>query len=311
MQIFMTGASGYVGGPVAEVLRAAGHRITALARSDRAAAKLDALGVRVLRGDLMDVASLARGARAADAVIHLGFHRTRDVARVDGESTDALIDALAGSGKTFIYTSGGTVTGDTGHGVHDETHPLAIGTSTGWRGAIEMRALAGCGRGVRAVAVRPPMVYGRGGSSTLLVMVDSARNEGAARLVGDGANRWSTVHVDDLAAIYRLLIEQSPAGHVFNAASEEVLSFRRMAELCSIAGGAGGRVKSWSIEEARASQRYLDSFHPDIVTRNTVLSGRKAREMLGWIPKGPALADDMTRGSYVHVERAVGEGVVS
>src|SRR6185295_15451825 len=208
MKVFLTGATGYIGMAVAERLRAAGHQLAGLARSDEAAAKLEAAGVTPVRGDFTNPAAVASGARAADAVISMA---TTYDPTVDAPAVDAILDALAGSNKPFIYTSGIWVNGDTGGIVVDETTPPEPVELVAWRKAVEDRVLQAAKRGVRSVVIRPAIVYGRGGGIPA-GFVESAQKDGAARYVGTGENRWPFVHVDDLAELYLLALEKAPPG---------------------------------------------------------------------------------------------------
>src|SRR3954469_16063815 len=206
MRIFLTGATGYIGSAVAERLRAAGHELTALARSDASAAKLSAAGIQAVRGDFSDPSSVGPAARAADGTISLA---TTYDPNIDGPAIDAILDALAGSTKPFIYTSGIWSHGDTGGKVVDETSPPRPAPLVSWRQAVEGRVLQAASRGIRSIVIRPAIVYGRGGGIPA-GFAESAQKDGAARYVGTGENRWPFVHVDDLADLYALALEKAP-----------------------------------------------------------------------------------------------------
>src|SRR6266498_3025862 len=91
MNLFVTGASGYIGGTVCSALVAAGHRVTGLARSEERAAALRARAIEPVLGTLADTSLLARLARDADAVINAANADDR-------ASVEALLAAIAGSG---------------------------------------------------------------------------------------------------------------------------------------------------------------------------------------------------------------------
>ena len=147
MKVFLTGATGHIGSAVTERLRAAGHEVSALARSDTSAGKLAATGIRAVRGDFSDPRSITAAAREADGVISLAT--TYDPS-IDGPAIDTILDALSGSNKPFIYTSGIWSHGDTGGKVVDETAPPKPAQIVSWRQAVEDRVLQGSGRGIRS-----------------------------------------------------------------------------------------------------------------------------------------------------------------
>ncbi len=274
MQVFLTGATGYIGTAVADRLRAAGHELTGLARSDAAAARLTTAGIRPVRGDFSDPKSVGSAARSADGVISLA---TTYNPAVDGPAIDAILDAIAGSDKPFVYTSGIWSHGNTGDVVVDETTPPKPAALVQWRQAVEDRVREGARRGIRTVVIRPAIVYGRGGGIPA-GFVDSARKEGAARYVGSGENRWPFVHVDDLADLYLMALERAPAGSLLLGVSGPSHSVREVATAASRGAGAGGRTKAWPLEEARKTL----GAYADALVLDQQASGRRAEETLGW-----------------------------
>jgi nucleoside-diphosphate-sugar epimerase len=294
MNIFITGVSGYIGRRVAERLQAAGHQIIGLARSERAVQWMQEQGITSHRGDLLDAASLTQAALLADGVIHLGAAVGPAWAEGDRIAVGALLGALAGSGKPFVYTSGTPIYGDTGLAVIDEDAPLHPSPFFAWRPHVEQRVLAAAAQDVRSMILRPATVYGRGGGSSLLVLLRQAQHEGVAQYVGTGENRWSTVHVDDLAGLYVLAFERAPAGSVVNAAAGASVSMKDLATAISLAIGRERSVASWTLEQARAA------FGPraELFAMNQQVSGAKATLSLGWDPQAPSLLYDVAYGSY-------------
>jgi nucleoside-diphosphate-sugar epimerase len=295
MKVFLTGATGYIGSAVAERLRASGHELSALARSDATAAKLAATGIRAVPGDFSDPRSITGAAREADGVISLAT--TYDPA-VDGPAIDAILDALIGSNKPFIYTSGIWSHGDTGGKVVDETSPPRPAQIVSWRQAVEDRVLQASSRGVRSVVIRPAIVYGRGGGIPA-GFVESAQKEGAARHVGTGENRWPFVHVDDLAELYLLALEKAPAGTLLLGVSGPSFRVAEVAAAASRGAGAGGKTAGWPLEQARGKL----GPSADALVLDQQASGKKAERLLGWRPSRPSVLEDIEHGSYAPVER--------
>jgi nucleoside-diphosphate-sugar epimerase len=290
MKVFLTGATGYIGTAVADRLRTAGHQLTGLARSEAAAARLKAAGITPVRGDFSDAASIKKAAREADGVISMA---TTYNPAVDGPAIDAILDALAGSDKPFIYTSGIWSHGDTGGRIVDESSPPRPAALVAWRQGVEDRVREGAGRGVRTVVIRPAIVYGRGGGIPA-GFVESARAEGAARYVGTGKNRWPFVHVDDLADLYLLALERAPAGSVLLGVAGPSRPVSEVAAAASRGAGAGGRTVAWPLEEARQKL----GPYADALVLDQQATGRRALELLGWRPHRPDVLEDIERGSY-------------
>ena len=120
----MTGATGLIGGAVARRLKARGDEIVALARSDASATKLAGEGFTVAHGDLAAAESVAEAAAAADAVVHAASPSDQNAAVYDEAATHAIINALRGTGKRFVYTSGCLLCGPTGDTPATEDSPL-------------------------------------------------------------------------------------------------------------------------------------------------------------------------------------------
>jgi nucleoside-diphosphate-sugar epimerase len=296
MKVFLTGATGYIGTAVAERLRGAGHEVSGLARSDEAAARLEAAGVTPVRGDFTNPAAVGSGARSANAVISMA---TTYDPKVDAPAVDAILEALAGSNKPFIYTSGIWVNGDTGGIVVDESTPPEPVELVAWRKGVEDRVLAAAGRGVRSVVIRPAIVYGRGGGIPAGFR-DTARTQGAARFVGTGQNRWPMIHVDDLADLYLLALDRAPAGTLLLAASGPAYPVKELAAAASRGAGRSGNTAEWPIEQARAE---LGSGYAEALTLDQQASSRRAEELLGWRPHRPGPIEDLESGSYATIGR--------
>jgi nucleoside-diphosphate-sugar epimerase len=279
MQVFLTGATGYIGGAVAGALSKAGHAVVGLARSDDQARTLAAMGLGAHRGDLRDPASLAEGARNADAVIHTALAMAPDGGQVDRAAVEAIIGALEQFNRPFVYTSGCWVAGNTGDRVADEDTPLAPTPLVAWRPGNERLVLDAAERGVQGIVLRPAIVFGRGGG-LVASFVQSAREHGAARVIGDGQNRWTFVQLDDLADLYVLALGAA-AGTLLYAAHGPAIRVHDVAEAASRAAGAEGRVELTPIEVARQTMGPL----ADALALDQQISGERAQRVLGWRPR--------------------------
>ncbi|MBL8231054.1 MAG: NAD-dependent epimerase/dehydratase family protein [Bryobacterales bacterium] len=284
MNIFLTGATGYVGSVIAEELRKAGHTVSGLARSQDAAAKLKASGVEPISGDLTAPAALRTAAARADGVIHAAMSWGADTAQVDEAAVRTILDALAGSGKPFLYTSGVWVLGDTkGHVAGEiwKPRPPAI---VAWRPAVEQLVMGGGERKVRGIVIRPAMVYGRGGGFTA-GFVKEARQTGVVHIVGDGNNHMSFVPVEGLAKLYVLAVESPLGGELFLAADGPAFTVRSVAE------ATGARVETIPLDVARTQMGPL----ADALIMDQRVMTTKAGRLLGWDPRYPNVLEEVKR----------------
>jgi len=293
MEVFLTGATGYIGTSVAEALLKAGHKVVGLARTPEKAKQLESRGIRAAIGDLRQPETIAAAARAAEGVIHTANTNDASSAQVDAAVARAILEALAGSKKPFVYTSGVWVIGSTGNKIADESTPVNPTPLVAQRPGIEQEVLVGKKRGVRAIVIRPALVYGRGGSIPRM-LAQSARETGAARYVGDGENRWPFVDVDDLAQLYALAVEKAAAGSLYNASHGPSYRVREVAEAASIGAGANGKTQSMPLDEARKTMYAF----ADALVLDQQISGEKARKELGWNPRAGSVLEDLKTGSY-------------
>ena len=249
-----------------------------------------AQGADVHRGDLADLDSLRSGAKAADGVIHLAFHHDfdnfTDAGELDRQAITALGETLADSGRPLVVTSG-----TAGHAVGQvltEDQPANPHSPR----VSEQAALAFADRGVRVSIVRlAPMVHGNGDYGFVPPLIDIARDKGVAAYVGDGANRWSAVHRDDAAVLFRLAVEGAPTGTVAHAIGEEGVATRDIAE--AIGRRLGVPVISVAPENAMDHFGWIGAFF----ARDIPASSAITRQRLGWEPTGIGLREDL-EGHY-------------
>jgi nucleoside-diphosphate-sugar epimerase len=287
MRIFLTGASGYIGGSLAEALRARGDRVVGLTRTRERADELEARGIAPVVGGLKDWDLLIAQAKAADAVIN-----TADAD--DAYAASALLTALRGSTKTLLHTSGTSVVGDMAAGepsdvVHTEDSYLAGGYrfEKAGRVAIDRAVLAAAGDGLRTIVVCPSMIYGTGtglhrDSAQVPGLMRVSRALGAGGHVGRGENRWSNVHIADLVDLYLLALDRAPPGSFFFPENGQA-SLKDIAAAISRQLGFGGRTRALSLAEA------LEHWPPSAVhsslASNVRVTAAKARGVLGWQPR--------------------------
>ena len=299
MRIFITGATGYIGRVITERLIANRHQVLGLARSDKSAEKLKAMGAEVHRGDLDDLDSLAAGSSDVDGVIHTAmslddFNNLDPILIKDQKATEAMLSSLAGTGKPFLYTSGSGVLSDTGTEVVDETVDTDDKGPFARRAAVEKTVLQAQNRGIRTVVIRPGIVYGQGGSGFVHMFAGLAREAGCGRTFGEGKNVCSVVHVEDLADLFLSALEHSPAGTLFNAASEEEPTMLDIATAIGRALKLADKPTVWPLDEARAAI----GLPADGLAANKRISAARARKVLGWCPHRVGLIEDIEHGSY-------------
>ncbi|MGI5243992.1 NAD-dependent epimerase/dehydratase family protein [Dactylosporangium sp. CA-139066] len=280
MRIVMTGGTGYLGSVALRRFVAGGHAVTALVRGAEAAERVRKAGAEAATGDLFDTAWTAQRFAEADAVVHLAATGDADNPRFDRAVVDAAVQALAGTGKPYVHTSGVWIWGD--NPAVDEDAPLRPPALTAWRLDVERAVLEA---DLAATVLAPGIVYGHGGGIPAGVLAPARDDAGRVRLVGDGAQHWTSVHVDDVAALYALVLERGEGLGRLIAVSGDNPTVREIAEAAS--GGAG--VAPETVEESRAR---LGAGFADALLLDQQATGARARS-LGWTPSGPPLLDEI------------------
>jgi nucleoside-diphosphate-sugar epimerase len=299
MRIFVTGASGHIASAVIPELLDNGHEVVGLARSDAAAQAVAGLGADVRRGDLDDLEGLRQAAAEADGVVHLAFKHEAMISgdfvsavEADLNALQALGEALRGTNKPLVSTGGTLMLARAGindrPGTEDDAMP------GGPRVDAENYVVALADQGVRSSVVRlAPMVHSdldHHGFTHALVQF--ARENGAAAYLGDGSNRWPAANTYDIGVLYRLALEQAPAGSRFHGVEGPSMTRKLVAE--TIAGKLGLEAKSISQEEAPQYLGFLASF----ADLDNPVSNDKTRHALGWEPTHPNWVDDVQAGHY-------------
>jgi nucleoside-diphosphate-sugar epimerase len=291
MRIFVTGASGWIGSAVVPELIRAGHQALGLARSDASARAVAGLGAEVLRGDLNDTGALRAGALDSDGVIHLAFvvpSVTEAAVRADARAIETFAASLAGSGRPLLITGGTLVR--PGRPATERDELIAAGPVAA-RITNMQAALAAAGRGVRSgLVMLPRSVHGQGERHGFIPqLIAAARARGVSGYSGDGSSRWPAVHVQDAASLYRLAIEQAPAGAVLNAVGDEGVPVRAIAE----AIGAHLSLPARSLPAAEYGGMLGHLLSTDMPASSAI-----TRELLGWKPTHPGLLEDIGQGHY-------------
>jgi len=289
MNVFVTGATGWIGSATVDDLLGNGHQVTGLARSDDSTKTLEAKGATALRGDLDDLDSLRRGATAADAVVHLAnkhdFGPESD--RAERAAVEAMAEALVGSDKPFVVANGlsGVVEGRPA--LESDISPVDS------RGDSENVALSYVERGVRTIIARfAPSVHGVGDWGFVTFLADGARRRGVSGYIDDGSTEWSAVHRSDAARLIRLGIEKAPAGTRMHVVAEESISTREIAEALGQALG----LPVVPIARENAAEHF--GLMAEFFGLGMAASSARTRELLGWTPTGPTLFDDIAAGAY-------------
>ena len=295
MRIFVTGASGWIGSALVPELVQRNHRVLALARSDASAAALAAAGADVLRGDIDDLGSLRAGAESSDGVIHLAFKHDLAfsaegmvaAATTDRQAIDAIGETLAGSNRPFVIASGTPAVSGRVATERDET---AVVGPMAPRGDNARAVVAMAARGVRSSVVRlPRSVHGQGDRHGFIArLIAIAREKGVSGYVGEGLSRWPAVHVVDAAQLFRLAVENAPAGSVLHAVRDEGVRTREIAAVI------GRRLNMPTASVPAEDFGFLGM----VLASDQPASSALTRELLGWRAVQPRLIDDLDQGHY-------------
>lgn len=290
MNVFVTGAAGFIGGSIATGLVQAGHTVTGLVRSAEQADELKALGMNAVIGTLDDSHLLTEQARAADAVINAASSDHRG-------AVEALLDALRGSNKVFLHTSGSSIVGDASGGkssddIYYEDNLPEPTVDKADRVAIDNLVLAAAKDGVNSVVICNTLIYGHSlgvnrDSVQLPRLLKQARKSGVVRHVGTGQNIWSNVHIEDVVALYQLALTKNVPGTFYFVESGEA-SFidmtTAMAEALNLC-----EPQDWPLQDAEAEWGYEMANYG--LGSNSRVRGKHARDLLGWTPKRTSVVE--------------------
>jgi len=293
MKVFVTGATGFIGGSVAQKLVAAGLQVRGLARSKERAALLETLRIEPILGHLADIDLLTREAKSADVVVNAADAD-------DLQTVRTFIQALKCTGTTLIHTSGSSIVADESLGEPNDAvyteipeNPVAGKAA---RVAIDREVLTSAAEGIRPIVICPTMIYGEGlgpskQSQQVPMLLRHAKKAHVSHHVGRGLNRWSHVHIADLTDLYLIAIQKGRPGSFYYAENGEATLLeiaRDIARHLQIAGPEGLSFEAAAEIWGRQSALYgLGS--------NSRVRSDRAREELGWAPRNSSIFHDLPR----------------
>lgn len=297
MKALVIGATGYVGSSVCRILRQRQLTVHGLARSDVNAAQLRQAGVIPELGNLGDLAGLCDLARDFDILVFAAQIPFEN----EGPVLDALLKSYGGSSRTVIVTSGTGVLSipnrngdwDENSFAEDDPFPFTPTYNRAIRLKYENQVREASGGGLRTMVIRPPLIYGNGGSNQIPNMIESARRTGKVCYLGQGLNLYSNVHVDDLAEVYGLAIEKGVAGALYHAVAGEA-NFRTLAEAIA----ATARCETQSLTYPEACQLWGGLWVDLALATNSRSKAPRTRAELGWAPRQADVVTDIRSGSY-------------
>lgn len=276
MTVFLTGATGFVGAAILSRLRELELPVVALVRDPAKLRAVEAAGASVVIGDLTDLDIVASAVAASSGVIHTASPGDATSAAVDGAFVDAVLSTLSGTDVPFVHTGGAWVFGP---GNITESSPQRPPALTAWRGAIESRVRSAS---VRSTIIAPGIVYGPGGAGLASLLRPDI--DGVVRLVGDGSQHWTTVHVDDLADLYVRALAAADADAYYLGITDHQPTVLEIGE----ASAHGAKVVA---ETPDGSRDRLGVDFADALLMDQRSPGSAARAALGWSPSRPSLPD--------------------
>ncbi|HEY3606722.1 MAG TPA: NAD-dependent epimerase/dehydratase family protein [Pseudonocardiaceae bacterium] len=297
MKVALTGATGFVGSHVLTELVEHGHQVIALVRDTARADTVAAHGATPAVVDLYDTPAVARLLSDTDGAIHTASPGDATSADVDSAVVDAVIEAYAGTGKPYLQISGMWVYGD--NTAISEESPFNAPPLVAWKEAIERRALEA--KDIRAAVIVSSVAYGDGGGGIPGLLLGSPRDAaGNLIMVGTGRQHWSTVHVADLAEVFRRVLEDDTAAGYYVIGNGHNPTVAELTEAAAAATGAAGAVPG-SDDEARAR---LGDYFAEVLLLDQAHAATRAQSELGWSPSRPTLVEEFRNGSYQRVATA-------
>jgi nucleoside-diphosphate-sugar epimerase len=276
MRVFLTGGTGYVGSAVLDAVVRHGHHVDALVRNSEGAARVEARGAHAILGDILKPASWRDAAAAADGAVHAAVDYSARQREVDAAAIDVLLTLPKRAGRFLVYTSGIWVLGAAPQPI-DENAPLNPIELVSWRPAHEQRVLASAADGLRAVVVRPGIVYG-GARGIVGDLLQDAFNS-LVRIVGSGDNHWPLVYDRDLADLYARLVSTPEAAGVYHATDGGAETVNEIVAALAEHAPTPPSIRHVPIAEARKKM----GAYADALALDQIVGSPRARA-LGWAP---------------------------
>ena len=291
MKVALTGATGFVGSHVVRELIEHGHQVTALVRDAAHADAVAARGATAVVVDLHDRPTFVDVLGGADGAVHTASPGDATSADLDSAVVDAVIDAYSGTGKPYVQISGTWVYG--ANPAISEQSPFNAPALVAWKEPIERRALEA--KDIRSTVIVSGVAYGDAAGGVPGLLLGSPRDEnGNLIMIGTGQQRWSTVHVADLAKAFRLVLEDDSARGYYVISDGRHPTVAELTEAAATAAGAPRAVPG-SDDEARAR---LGDYFAEVLLLDQVSTATRARSELGWSASRPSLVEEFRTGSY-------------
>jgi 2-alkyl-3-oxoalkanoate reductase len=308
MKALVTGATGFIGGRIAQSLRERGDEVRGLVRDPGKAGALRSQGVELAQGDMEDLPSLTRAVEGVDRVYHTAavVGDWPDVAhtkRVNVDGTRALLEASVAAGVTrFIHISSLAVYGNKHHHGTDESAPYKYGdtyTDAKIESELVVRAFQDAGK-IETVRLRPGFVYGPG-DRLLIPKISEALREGKFMFVGDGSKQMNCIYIDDLGDISLLAGDAPQAnGQAYNVTDgtqtklRDFITFianalnlpvptRKVPPVIAVAGCYGSEYLARALGVKKAPLMNISRLR--FLYYNQYYSIDKAKRELAWTPK--------------------------
>ena len=289
MRVFITGSTGYIGFSAAKRIRAAGHEVFGLTRSEQNAKLLKQNEIIPIIGSMQNVDSFINTAANCDVVIHAAADYKNNTAQLDKSTVETFINSAKSFGriKKLIYTSGTWVYGSSNNHLLTEeskTNPIKI---VNWRPEVDNLIVDT--NYLDGIVLRPGCVYGGIGSMTN-EFFNSALNDNSISIIGNGNNRWPMIHVDDLAEAYLLAVENDNLGsHIFNIVETKSASINEIISSVEILLGSEIKKKYMSLQESIK----LIGTYAEVLVINQLFDTTKAEVILNWEAKHKGFIEEL------------------